>query len=232
MKNKTLLLLSTLVLLTLLVSACAGAAPATMEVPSVQTVVTAQAVDLSQNQPATPLDQNAMPVQAYPNNSQPTGNQPQSTDGQPANVQPASNQPMQSGQGDQPGQNNDCRPDLVTAATALGITAEELQAALGEPTQGRPDLAAAAAKLGITEDALKQAMQQSLPTTCANTGGGQGNGQQPPQEAFTACVGLTQGVACSVNTPNGTLTGTCNLPMNSSTTTELACMPAGGPPSQ
>ncbi len=227
MKNKTLFLLFTLALLTLFVSACAAPVAQTAEVPSVQTVATGQAVDLSQSQPAAPLDQNALPVQAYPNNSQPTGNQPQSI-----NTQPASNQPMQSGQGDQPGQNNDCRSDLAAAAAALGITAEELQAALGEPAQGRPDLAAAAAKLGVTEEALKQAMQQSLPAACANTGGGQGNGKQPPQEAFTACVGLTQGAACTVNTPNGTLAGACNLPMNSSTTTELACMPAGGPPSQ
>lgn len=52
--------------------------------------------------------------------------------------------------------------------------------------------------------------------------GGQ-TGQQPPQEAITACVGLSQGASCSV----GNMTGTCMTPPNSS---QLACVPAGGPP--
>jgi len=54
-----------------------------------------------------------------------------------------------------------------------------------------------------------------------------GQGQQPPQEAITACNGLSAGASCSINTPNGALTGTCGAPPNS---TQLACMPAGGPP--
>ena len=61
-------------------------------------------------------------------------------------------------------------------------------------------------------------------------GGGQGPGQvggQPPQEAIDACNGLAQGAACTINTPNGTINGTCNTPPNSS---QLACMPQGGPP--
>jgi len=58
-------------------------------------------------------------------------------------------------------------------------------------------------------------------------GGAQGVGQQPPQEAITACSGLSAGASCSVNTPNGTLNGTCGTPPNSS---QLACMPAGGRP--
>ena len=58
--------------------------------------------------------------------------------------------------------------------------------------------------------------------------GGQGNGQQPPQAAIEACVGQTQNAACSINTPNGIVSGTCGTPPNSS---QLACMPAGGPPS-
>lgn len=52
--------------------------------------------------------------------------------------------------------------------------------------------------------------------------GGQ-TGQQPPQEAIDACVGLSQGASCSV----GNMTGTCTTPPNSS---QLACVPAGGPP--
>ncbi len=51
-------------------------------------------------------------------------------------------------------------------------------------------------------------------------GSGQGN---PPQEAINACVGLSQGTACSV----GPTSGTCQLPPN---TSQLACVPAGGPP--
>lgn len=50
----------------------------------------------------------------------------------------------------------------------------------------------------------------------------------PPQEAIDACIGLTQAAACTINTPNGILNGTCGTPPNSS---QMACMPAGGPPS-
>ncbi len=55
-------------------------------------------------------------------------------------------------------------------------------------------------------------------------GGPQGGGQGgPPQEAINACVGLSQGAACSV----GPTTGTCQTPPN---TSQLACVPTGGPP--
>lgn len=53
-----------------------------------------------------------------------------------------------------------------------------------------------------------------------NQGGAAG---QPPQEAIHACAGLSQGASCSV----GPITGTCQTPPN---TTQLACVPAGGPP--
>ncbi|KXK15986.1 MAG: hypothetical protein UZ14_CFX002000162 [Chloroflexi bacterium OLB14] len=52
---------------------------------------------------------------------------------------------------------------------------------------------------------------------------GEQAGQQPPQEAINACSGLSQGASCSV----GNMTGTCMTPPNSS---QLACVPAGGPP--
>lgn len=65
---------------------------------------------------------------------------------------------------------------------------------------------------------------QTQPT--GQVGGGQA-GQQPPQEAITACSGLSVGASCSINTPNGAVTGTCGAPPNS---TQLACMPAGGRP--
>lgn len=54
-----------------------------------------------------------------------------------------------------------------------------------------------------------------------------GQGRQPPQPAIDACTNLSQDSACSFNTPNGQVNGTCNLPPNSN---QLACMPAGGPP--
>lgn len=69
----------------------------------------------------------------------------------------------------------------------------------------------------------QQPAGQTQPT--GQVGGVQG--QQPPQEAITACTGLSAGASCSITTPNGTLAGTCGTPPNS---TQLACVPAGGPP--
>lgn len=67
---------------------------------------------------------------------------------------------------------------------------------------------------------------QTQPT--GQVGGVQGQqGQQPPQEAISACSGLSVGSACSINTPNGTVSGTCGTPPNS---TLVACMPASGRP--
>lgn len=66
-----------------------------------------------------------------------------------------------------------------------------------------------------------QPVGQNQPTGPA--GGAQGVGQQPPQEAITACNGLPQGSGCSV----GPMTGTCQMPPN---TSQLACVPAGGRP--
>lgn len=54
-----------------------------------------------------------------------------------------------------------------------------------------------------------------------------GGGGQPPQEAITACVGLTVNAACSINTPNGLVVGTCQLPPQAA---QLVCVPAGGGP--
>jgi hypothetical protein len=55
---------------------------------------------------------------------------------------------------------------------------------------------------------------------------GPGNGGQPPQEAIDTCANLSVNATCSVNTPNGTISGTCQSIQNSIT----ACVPAGGPP--
>lgn len=77
-----------------------------------------------------------------------------------------------------------------------------------------------------TGEGMGGGQQPAGQTQPAGPGGG-AQGQQPPQEAITACVGLSMGVACSVIAPNGTLSGTCDAPPNS---TQLACIPAGGPP--
>lgn len=78
---------------------------------------------------------------------------------------------------------------------------------------------------GTQPQSGEQPNGQSQPTGQVG-GGGVGQGQ-PPQEAIDACNGLSAGSSCSINTPNGTVTGTCNTPPNSS---QLACMPAGGRP--
>jgi len=55
---------------------------------------------------------------------------------------------------------------------------------------------------------------------------GQPDQAGPPQEAIDACGGLTVGAACTLETPNGNLSGSCTaVPTN-----ELACVPEGGPP--
>jgi hypothetical protein len=68
-------------------------------------------------------------------------------------------------------------------------------------------------------------VEQAQPSQGQPAGGA--NGQQPPQEAFDACVNLLANASCSVSTPNGSISGTCQAPPNSS---QLACVPAGGPP--
>jgi hypothetical protein len=55
---------------------------------------------------------------------------------------------------------------------------------------------------------------------------GPGEGQtQPPQEAFDACEGLTEGAACTVPAPHGQVEGTCRVMQQ-----DRVCVPAGGPP--
>jgi hypothetical protein len=64
------------------------------------------------------------------------------------------------GHPDGPGEQQEM-PDLAAAAAELGVTEEELEAALGDPEQGAPDFAAAAAELGVTEEALMEALGAS-----------------------------------------------------------------------
>jgi len=75
----------------------------------------------------------------------------------------------------------------------------------------------------------QQSGQQGQGQQGQGQGAGQGQGGTPPQEAIDACSGLAQGTACSINTLNGVVSGTCGTPPNSSL---MACMPAGGAPSQ
>ena len=69
-----------------------------------------------------------------------------------------------------PDKGAECRPDLTVAAQTLGITADELQAALGAGRQGgrrERDLTAAAETLGVTVEELQQALQDAKPAECA-----------------------------------------------------------------
>jgi len=71
---------------------------------------------------------------------------------------------------------------------------------------------------------LSQSQDQSgqFPTTGLGQGpGGQG---EPPQEAINACSCSSSGSACTINTPQGSLSGSCT---NIQST--LACVPEGAP---
>ncbi|MCO1335570.1 hypothetical protein MO867_14620 [Microbulbifer sp. OS29] len=48
---------------------------------------------------------------------------------------------------------------------------------------------------------------------------------QPPQEAIDACNNMAEGDACTVETPRGTLEGTCRMPPQ---VEQLVCVPARG----
>jgi hypothetical protein len=48
--------------------------------------------------------------------------------------------------------------DWATAAAKLGVTEQQLRAALGDSSQGPPDFAAAAKQLGVSEQALMEAL--------------------------------------------------------------------------
>lgn len=73
-------------------------------------------------------------------------------------------------QNGKPNKGAKCRPDLTIAAQTLGITADELQAALGGPRQGgrgERDLTAAAETLGVTVEELEQALEDAKLAECA-----------------------------------------------------------------
>ncbi len=68
-------------------------------------------------------------------------------------------------------------------------------------------------------------VEQKASSPAGGEFGGANQGGQP-QEAIDACVGLAAGAACTVETPNGNLSGSCTAVPSS----ELACVPEGGPP--
>ncbi|GAB2887881.1 hypothetical protein ACCI51_01625 [Microbulbifer echini] len=47
--------------------------------------------------------------------------------------------------------------------------------------------------------------------------------RKPPQEAFDACNGMSEGDACKVETPRGTMEGTCRKPPQQE---QMLCVPA------
>lgn len=56
-------------------------------------------------------------------------------------------------------------------------------------------------------------------------GGMPAEGQAPPEEAITACSGMTEGASCSFSGMNGeTVSGTCQTIEN-----QLSCVPDGQP---
>ena len=64
--------------------------------------------------------------------------------------------------------------DTAAAAATLGVTEDELIAALGDLDQGPPDFATAAVTLGVTEEALMEALGIS------GSPGGQPGGEGGP----------------------------------------------------
>ncbi len=81
-------------------------------------------------------------------------NTPPTRSGEQRQVQPSGTPP--DGGGMAPG--GQVAPDLAAAAEKLGVTEQELTAALGDTTQGPGDLAAAAQTLGVTEQELMDAL--------------------------------------------------------------------------
>jgi hypothetical protein len=64
-----------------------------------------------------------------------------------------------------------------------------------------------------------------LATPSYSQSGQRGNG--PPPEAFNACSGKTEQVSCSVQTPHGSLSGTCRKERRGQ---RLICVPSNGGP--
>jgi hypothetical protein len=68
--------------------------------------------------------------------------------------------------------------DYAAAAATLGVTEEQLKAALGDMEQGPTDIAAAAQQLGVSEDALREAL--GIPAGGPPQGGPPAGSAAPP----------------------------------------------------
>ena len=81
----------------------------------------------------------------------------------------------------------------------------------------------------VTRSALAASTKTNPPSSPADA---PPTPRKPPQEAFDACKGSTEGAACSVTFHSHTLTGTCKKWPNGEA--ELACVPdhPPGPPPQ
>ncbi len=116
-----------------------------------------------------------MKVDSMRDESQPAGLQPEGTGA------PQMNESYQPN-GTFPQQREQPQMDLVSAAATLGVTEEELRAALGEPGQGQNTFAVAAAELGVSEEALIEAL--GVPEGMAEGGmpGGREDGAPPESQ--------------------------------------------------
>jgi hypothetical protein len=97
-------------------------------------------------------------------------------------------------QDSQPANRKGCHPDLTIAAETLGVTVEELQAALGtgkEGGRGERDLTAAAEALGITVEELQLAIQNAKPAACVDGQPAQDVDCRLNVEALATSLGVT-----------------------------------------
>jgi hypothetical protein len=91
----------------------------------------------------------------------------------------------------------------------------------------RSFLVAALGGLCLLGSALAQ--QNPPPKPPEGQGKGQDGGHHgPPPEALTACKSLSSGAACTMTTPQGSMSGTCGAPEGK----PLACRPARPPQGQ
>jgi len=79
-------------------------------------------------------------------------------------------------------------------------------------------------EMQIQSTGIEQNQSGNLPTNGGQQPGGMMGGGTPPQPAIDACSSSSQGAACSFTTPNGAITGSCQLIQQ-----QLACVPVHKP---